>query len=153
MPHSKGCRRGTRYLFAREFHTHGYVPLSTFMQVYRKGDLVSIKVPIDSRPHLTSLLFRYFDKDVSCTCLSASDLISIIILNVECLLENGCDQICSSKLLTTARTVAPFDAFLKILISRFSNGQKWIVIICLLIHFCMENFYLGTLWFHGVLKC
>jgi ribosomal protein L21E len=44
MTNTKGYRRGTRYLFAREFKTNGVIPLSTYMKVYRRGDIVDIKV-------------------------------------------------------------------------------------------------------------
>lgn len=44
MTNSKGYRRGTRDLFARRFRTHGTIPLSTYMKVYKVGDIVDIKV-------------------------------------------------------------------------------------------------------------
>ncbi|KAL7674551.1 hypothetical protein ACOME3_000828 [Neoechinorhynchus agilis] len=44
MTNTKGCRRGTRYMFARDFRKHGTIPLSTYMKVYRRGDYVDIKV-------------------------------------------------------------------------------------------------------------
>ncbi|XP_014677532.1 PREDICTED: 60S ribosomal protein L21-like [Priapulus caudatus] len=43
MTNSKGYRRGTRYMFSRQFRKHGVEPLSTFLTVYKKGDLVDIK--------------------------------------------------------------------------------------------------------------
>lgn len=43
MVNTKGYRRGTRYLFARKFRRHGVEPLSTFLRVYKRGDLVDIK--------------------------------------------------------------------------------------------------------------
>ncbi|BES87774.1 ribosomal protein L21 [Nesidiocoris tenuis] len=43
MTNSKGYRRGTRDLFSRPFRRHGVIPLSTYMKVYRVGDIVSIK--------------------------------------------------------------------------------------------------------------
>ena len=43
MTNTKGYRRGTRYLFAREFKTNGVIPLSTYMKVYKRGDIVDIK--------------------------------------------------------------------------------------------------------------
>ncbi|RNA15975.1 60S ribosomal L21 [Brachionus plicatilis] len=43
MTNSKGYRRGTRYLFARPFRRHGVIPLSTYMKVYKRGDIVDIK--------------------------------------------------------------------------------------------------------------
>jgi large subunit ribosomal protein L21e len=44
MTNPKGYRRGTRYMFSRDFRKKGYIPLSTYMQVYRIGDIVDIKV-------------------------------------------------------------------------------------------------------------
>jgi hypothetical protein len=44
MTNSKGYRRGTRDLFSRKFRKHGTIPLSTYMKVYRVGDIVDIKV-------------------------------------------------------------------------------------------------------------
>ncbi|VDP25409.1 unnamed protein product [Soboliphyme baturini] len=43
MVHSKGLRHGTRYIFRRPFRKHGTEPLSTFLRVYKIGDLVDIK--------------------------------------------------------------------------------------------------------------
>ncbi|KAJ9581985.1 hypothetical protein L9F63_003675 [Diploptera punctata] len=43
MTNSKGYRRGTRDLFSRKFRRHGTIPLSTYMKVYRVGDIVDIK--------------------------------------------------------------------------------------------------------------
>lgn len=43
MTNTKGYRRGTRYLFARPFRRRGVEHLSTFLKVYRKGDIVDIK--------------------------------------------------------------------------------------------------------------
>ncbi|XP_018329974.1 60S ribosomal protein L21-like [Agrilus planipennis] len=43
MTNSKGYRRGTRDLFARKFRTHGTIPLSTYMKIYKVGDIVDIK--------------------------------------------------------------------------------------------------------------
>ncbi|KAG8035417.1 hypothetical protein G9C98_006863 [Cotesia typhae] len=43
MTNSKGYRRGTRDLFSRKFRTHGTIPLSTYMKVYKVGDIVDIK--------------------------------------------------------------------------------------------------------------
>ena len=43
MTNTKGYRRGTRYLFSREFKTNGVIPLSTYMKVYKRGDIVDIK--------------------------------------------------------------------------------------------------------------
>jgi large subunit ribosomal protein L21e len=44
MTNTKGYRRGTRYLFARSFRKHGTLALSTYLKVYRRGDIVDIKV-------------------------------------------------------------------------------------------------------------
>ena len=44
MTNTKGYRRGTRYLFARGFRNHGVIPLSTYLKVYKRGDIVDIKV-------------------------------------------------------------------------------------------------------------
>ncbi|CAH2225171.1 60S ribosomal L21 [Pelobates cultripes] len=43
MTNTRGKRRGTRYMFARPFRKHGVVPLSTYMRIYKKGDIVDIK--------------------------------------------------------------------------------------------------------------
>uniref|UniRef100_A0A4D5RA27 Large ribosomal subunit protein eL21 n=1 Tax=Scolopendra viridis TaxID=118503 RepID=A0A4D5RA27_SCOVI len=43
MTNTKGYRRGTRYMFARAFRRHGTEPLSTFLRVYKVGDIVDIK--------------------------------------------------------------------------------------------------------------
>ncbi|XP_053436700.1 60S ribosomal protein L21-like [Nycticebus coucang] len=43
MTYTKGKRRGTRYMFSRPFRKHGVVPLATYMQIYKKGDIVDIK--------------------------------------------------------------------------------------------------------------
>lgn len=43
MTNSKGYRRGTRDLFSRKFKKHGVIPLSTYMKVYKVGDIVDIK--------------------------------------------------------------------------------------------------------------
>ncbi|XP_066999755.1 large ribosomal subunit protein eL21 [Anabrus simplex] len=43
MTNSKGYRRGTRDLFSRKFRRHGTIPLSTYMKVYKVGDIVDIK--------------------------------------------------------------------------------------------------------------
>lgn len=42
MTNTKGYRRGTRYMFAKKFRKHGVEPLSTFLTVYRRGDIVDI---------------------------------------------------------------------------------------------------------------
>ncbi|GBN02821.1 60S ribosomal protein L21 [Araneus ventricosus] len=43
MVNTKGYRRGTRYLFARKFRHRGVEPISTFLRVYKRGDIVDIK--------------------------------------------------------------------------------------------------------------
>uniref|UniRef100_A0A8C5ZFR2 Large ribosomal subunit protein eL21 n=2 Tax=Marmota TaxID=9992 RepID=A0A8C5ZFR2_MARMA len=40
---TNGKRRGTRYMFSRPFRKHGVIPLATYMQIYKKGDIVDIK--------------------------------------------------------------------------------------------------------------
>lgn len=44
MTNSKGYRRGTRDLFARKFRKHGTIPLSKYLEVYKVGDFVDVKV-------------------------------------------------------------------------------------------------------------
>jgi large subunit ribosomal protein L21e len=44
MVNTNGYRRGTRYLFRRAFRTNGVIKLSTYMKVYKRGDIVDIKV-------------------------------------------------------------------------------------------------------------
>ncbi|XP_041359165.1 60S ribosomal protein L21-like [Gigantopelta aegis] len=43
MTNTKGYRRGTRYMFSRPFRKHGVIPLSTYMKIYKRGDIVDIK--------------------------------------------------------------------------------------------------------------
>jgi len=43
MVNPKGIRRGTRYMFARQFRKRGVEPLSTFYRLYKRGDIVDIK--------------------------------------------------------------------------------------------------------------
>ncbi|KIH53969.1 ribosomal protein L21e [Ancylostoma duodenale] len=43
MTNSKGLRRGTRYMFARDFRKHGIEHLSTYYRIYKRGDIVDIK--------------------------------------------------------------------------------------------------------------
>ncbi|XP_065352783.1 large ribosomal subunit protein eL21 [Cloeon dipterum] len=43
MTNSKGYRRGTRDMFSRPFRKHGVIPLSTYLKVYKVGDIVDIK--------------------------------------------------------------------------------------------------------------
>ncbi|XP_058147157.1 large ribosomal subunit protein eL21-like, partial [Dasypus novemcinctus] len=40
---TKGKRRGTRYMFSRPFRKYVVVLLATYMQIYKKGDIVDIK--------------------------------------------------------------------------------------------------------------
>merc|ERR1712122_465605 len=40
---TNGYRRVTRYLFKRKYGTNGIVKLSTYMKVYKRGDIVDIK--------------------------------------------------------------------------------------------------------------
>ena len=44
MGHTTGYRRGTRYLFSRSFRKRGPIHLSTYLKVYKRGDIVDIKV-------------------------------------------------------------------------------------------------------------
>ena len=44
MTNTKGYRRGTRYMFSRKFRKRGVIPLSTYLKVYKRGDIVDIKV-------------------------------------------------------------------------------------------------------------
>lgn len=43
MGKSRGYRSGTRYAFSRDFKKHGTIPLSTYLKVYKVGDIVDIK--------------------------------------------------------------------------------------------------------------
>eukprot|EP00800_Vazella_pourtalesii_P007464 TRINITY_DN2004_c0_g1_i1.p1 TRINITY_DN2004_c0_g1~~TRINITY_DN2004_c0_g1_i1.p1 ORF type:complete len:161 (+),score=20.72 TRINITY_DN2004_c0_g1_i1:59-541(+) len=43
MGKTHGLRRGTRYMFSRKFKKHGVLHLSTYLQVYKVGDIVDIK--------------------------------------------------------------------------------------------------------------
>ncbi|TKR68492.1 hypothetical protein L596_024469 [Steinernema carpocapsae] len=43
MVNPKGVRRGTRYMFAKDFKKHGIEPLSTYYRIYKRGDIVDIK--------------------------------------------------------------------------------------------------------------
>ena len=43
MTNTKGIRRGTRYMFSRQFRKKGVIPLSTYLKVYKRGDIVDIK--------------------------------------------------------------------------------------------------------------
>jgi ribosomal protein L21E len=44
MTNPKGYRRGTRHLFARDFKKNGRIPLATYMKIYKRGDIVDVKV-------------------------------------------------------------------------------------------------------------
>ncbi|XP_022673182.1 60S ribosomal protein L21-like [Varroa jacobsoni] len=43
MVNTKGYRRGTRYMFAKDFRKRGVEHLSTYLRVYKRGDFVDIK--------------------------------------------------------------------------------------------------------------
>ena len=43
MPHSFGYRARTRHMFSKQFRKHGLPNLSTYMKVYKVGDIVDIK--------------------------------------------------------------------------------------------------------------
>ncbi|KAJ1969219.1 60S ribosomal protein L21A [Dispira parvispora] len=43
MPQSHGYRKGTRHMFARKFREHGMIKLSTYLQIFKVGDIVDIK--------------------------------------------------------------------------------------------------------------
>ncbi|XP_063713376.1 large ribosomal subunit protein eL21-like [Symsagittifera roscoffensis] len=43
MTNAHGKRRGTRYMFSREYKKNGVIPMKTYMLCYKKGDLVDIK--------------------------------------------------------------------------------------------------------------
>ncbi|PVU97856.1 hypothetical protein BB561_000267 [Smittium simulii] len=43
MPHSFGYRARTRHMFAKDFRKHGVIKLSTYMHIYKIGDIVDIK--------------------------------------------------------------------------------------------------------------
>uniref|UniRef100_A0A8C2PIH1 60S ribosomal protein L21 n=1 Tax=Capra hircus TaxID=9925 RepID=A0A8C2PIH1_CAPHI len=40
---NQGKRRITHYVFSRPLRKHGVVPLATYVQIYKKGDLIDIK--------------------------------------------------------------------------------------------------------------
>lgn len=44
MPAGHGLRSRTRDLFSRGFRQKGYIPLSTYLRVFKVGDYVDIKV-------------------------------------------------------------------------------------------------------------
>ncbi|OWA53126.1 60S ribosomal protein L21 [Hypsibius exemplaris] len=43
MVNTKGYRRGTRYMFSRGFRHHGPEHLSTYMKVFKIGEIVDVK--------------------------------------------------------------------------------------------------------------
>ena len=43
MVNTHGKRRGTRYMFSREYKKKGVIPIGTYMIPYKKGDLVDVK--------------------------------------------------------------------------------------------------------------
>jgi large subunit ribosomal protein L21e len=43
MTNTKGKRKGTRYMFSRPFRKHRVLPLATYIQIYKKGDIVDIE--------------------------------------------------------------------------------------------------------------
>jgi len=57
MTNPKGYRRGTRHLFSREFKKNGRIPLATYMKIYKRGDIVDIKV---NRTKILVLTFNLF---------------------------------------------------------------------------------------------
>ena len=44
MPGCHGLRNNTRYQFARGFRQKGFIPLTTYLRVFKIGDYVDIKV-------------------------------------------------------------------------------------------------------------
>lgn len=71
MVNSKGYRRGTRDLFARDFRKHGTIPLSKYLEVYKIGDFVDIKVCIHiySNMNNISIFVRSVTVNTKCKCL------------------------------------------------------------------------------------
>merc|ERR1719378_892888 len=43
MGRTHGIRRGTRYMFARDFRKHGAPGLTTYLTKYKVGDIVDVK--------------------------------------------------------------------------------------------------------------
>lgn len=43
MGHTSGLRKGTRYMFSQSFRKHGHPGLSTYLKVYKVGDIVDVK--------------------------------------------------------------------------------------------------------------
>ncbi|KAL0241597.1 hypothetical protein GEMRC1_006832 [Eukaryota sp. GEM-RC1] len=44
MTKHQGVRRGTRYMFQRDYKKNGVIPLTNYMQIYKLGDSVDIRV-------------------------------------------------------------------------------------------------------------
>jgi len=44
MPDGAGLRAKTRHTFSRGFRNHGYIPLTTYLRIFKIGDYVDIKV-------------------------------------------------------------------------------------------------------------
>ncbi|KAI1161435.1 60S ribosomal protein L21 [Nemania serpens] len=44
MGHAAGLRAGTRYAFSRSFRKKGFIRLSTYLQQYKVGDIVDLRV-------------------------------------------------------------------------------------------------------------
>jgi len=44
MVNTTGIRRGTRYMFSRDFRKRGVIHLSTYLKTFKVGDIVDIKV-------------------------------------------------------------------------------------------------------------
>ncbi|KAI0971973.1 ribosomal protein L21e-domain-containing protein [Xylaria arbuscula] len=44
MGHAAGLRAGTRYAFSRSFRQKGFIRLSTYLQQYKVGDIVDLRV-------------------------------------------------------------------------------------------------------------
>ncbi len=59
MGHTKGYRRGTRYMFARGFRNHGKLPLSTYLTTFKKGDIVDIKVRVPAALVLCPMMLSF----------------------------------------------------------------------------------------------
>ena len=43
MTNPNGYRRGTRYLFARRFRQKGVIKQTTYLRVYKRGDIVDVR--------------------------------------------------------------------------------------------------------------
>lgn len=44
MTNPKGLRRGTRDMFSKGFRKHGVEHLTTYLNIYKTGDYVDVKV-------------------------------------------------------------------------------------------------------------